>query len=793
VKKLKLIMRPLFRAVAGTGMILASQTAFAASGITASTLSAPSTGAALGKTSINVGEVNAAAAAAATGPATTANFSSQVLSKKQLFQSSQAVTSIDKAKLNLFNPAASGVQALSLLPGVSVNGYAASSGTARNTISMRGVKVGYNSVPGDLETNGIQALFDGIPLNSLIQGTGWHSTEVPLGVLLSGTNVIYGPGNPRDRWYDSLGGTINFIPVQPTPYPEARVSASYGSDQAQVYSAMASTGSYDGWSAVLATAYAHSNTFRVGPDSLPTRANQVFMKVRKALGNGDFSVGAYWQRDEEFRPNMIPESPIPGITTAGLNQNAPLYSQQTSGFYSDLPMSVWFKNILVENYIAYSRLHLRLSREVRMTDLFWYRHGHLRHYRINTAFTSTGAPTYEYYIPNSETYGNKISFDVKLPYNLVSFGGYAINSNTVNQNKILPFQIIPNLKISGYNTYQNTYISAFLQDRIQPVPKLSIVPGLQLVNYKTQFTSDNAAVAQSYGTTNFTANPSVSDDFVRFAPSVGVNYKILPWLATYGNYSTTYQNPTGGNFDNTQTDLPALKPVKSEDYEVGFRIMKKHILGLRKAYLDVNYYHDYLSHETIGVTLASNPLVTTFGYGSATLNGVNAAFDGEIDHQWSTFANLGLLHGYYNQYFSTSDNLSYNGAPVSDSPYLTLTAGVKYRKYFEGVLLNANLWDQYTGHSYMFNNLTGAPSNQTIPSYNLVNLSLTMRTTVMDRYVPGLKATRLGVYLTNLLGREYNSTAYISSGGYFNGNSAGAVLVNPGSPRTFFVTASFDF
>ncbi|OYV50083.1 MAG: hypothetical protein B7X10_01495, partial [Burkholderiales bacterium 21-58-4] len=220
--------------------------------------------------------------------------------------------------------------------------------------ASRGVKVGWNSVPGDLETNGITAMLDGIPLNSLIQGTGWHSTEIPMGALLSGTNVIYGPGNPRDRWYDSLGGTINFIPIQPTATPQANISASYGSHGQQNYSLYASSGVHDGWSSILAYAHAFSHTFRTGEYNRPSRADQLFFKLRKSFEGGHISIGAYWQHSNEQRPNDVPVNPIPGVTIAGLNvAGAPLYSQKTTGFYSDLPNYVWFKENQIQNYIGY--------------------------------------------------------------------------------------------------------------------------------------------------------------------------------------------------------------------------------------------------------------------------------------------------------------------------------------------------------------------------------------------------------------------------------------------------------
>lgn len=816
---------PLWYALATGGFIISMPYAMAA----------PTTSADSG---VQVGEVSANATAVTQSSYTASSeFSDRVLKDKQKFRASQSVASLGKKELNLFSPQSSGVQALSQLPGINISGYAANSGTARNTISMRGVKVGWNSVPGDLETNGITAMFDGIPLNSLIQGTGWHSPEVPLGALLSGVNVIYGPGNPRDRWYDSLGGTINFIPIQPGRHPYAKASVSYGSDDAIVASAAAATGEIDGWSAVIGTAYAHSNSFRVGLDNWPTRANQVFMKVRKKFTDGRWSVGAYWQRNDEFRPNMIPVTPVAGVTTEGLNiAGAPLYSQQTSGFYSDLPMSVWFKNNLVENYLAYSKLHMKLADNLHLNDLFWYRHGRLRHHRLNInysgQYTASGAPFagLEYYIPNSSTFGDKLALDLKLPYNRVSFGGYVINSVTNNQGDLsaVPLSYIMNENFGiGSSTYNNTYVAAFIQDRITPVRHLSIVPGLQWVQYYTQYSNygpftaaqyaaqygaeyPNSPLVQdvnNYSLTNlyngtsygFNTSPDVSRTFRRIAPSLGVNYEFLPGFTIFGNVATTYKAPSGGAYNSSVlTDLNELKPIKSNDFAIGFRMLKHHFMGLRKIYADVNFYHDHLSHETEAVTLASNPLVTTFGYGAATLNGINFSLKANVNRALSGFFNLGFNHEYwttYNYYPNgdTSVVENYAGLPVSNTPVWNATLGLKYRSYLHYGVLSSVLWDQYYGHQYLWDNNTGVPSNQSWGAYNVLNLNETFRTAALHHVVPGVKMVKVSAQIANLLGRKYNSTAYISSGGYFNSANGGYIIANPGAPRTFFLTVAATF
>ena len=63
-------------------------------------------------------------------------------------------------------------------------------------------------------------------MNSLPASNGhWEPTQLPIMPMFSGVQVIYGPGDPSGRWYDSLGDTVNFVPVEPQKEPGLSFSA----------------------------------------------------------------------------------------------------------------------------------------------------------------------------------------------------------------------------------------------------------------------------------------------------------------------------------------------------------------------------------------------------------------------------------------------------------------------------------------------------------------------------------------------------------------------------------------
>jgi len=139
---------------------------------------------------VNAGEVSAAGSAS-TAVAKALRATDGKLTKKKVFKSTQSVSVIGKREIAAVGPAAGAAQILSVHPGVAVRSYGGSSGTARYEIAVRGVKLGWSSVNGDAEQNGLTALFDGIPMNNLISHNGqWDSNEIPIPQMLHGVNLI---------------------------------------------------------------------------------------------------------------------------------------------------------------------------------------------------------------------------------------------------------------------------------------------------------------------------------------------------------------------------------------------------------------------------------------------------------------------------------------------------------------------------------------------------------------------------------------------------------------------------
>lgn len=131
--------------------------------------------------------------------------------------------------------------------------------------------------------------------------------------------------------------------------------------------------------------------------------------------------------------------------------------------------------------------------------------------------------------------------------------------------------------------------------------------------------------------------------------------------------------------------------------------------------------------------------------------------------------------------------------PISQSPNSTFNFGAYYTIPTNFSTYKFKLWDQYMASQYLFNNITDSPTNQTMPAYNILNASINLKTISLDNMIPGLKTADLTLSVYNLLNKEFNSTEYISSGGYFGTSYGGYVIANPGAPRMFFLNVTMKF
>jgi iron complex outermembrane receptor protein len=749
--------------------------------------------------------------------------------KKKIFKSTQSELVVNKDEIKAAGPVGGATQALNMIPGVRSETYGPT-GATRGSFSINGIQQGWGGLIGETDDGSDMVTFDGVPMVN--PGSGlWSTAQIPELSLIQGINVTYGPGNPASRWYNSLGGTLNFVPIQPTVKPGADISMTFGSFDTKSINFNVRSGLIHGYSLVLAGGTTSSNSFRTGFGFYnPTYDYSFYGKLVKTFYRGNFAIGAYVAHSEGYRPTFIPVNPIypgnglPGVTVNGYDPSGstsiagPLFSEATTGFYSSLPYDVWNKLAHNYTYLVYSPLNLHISKTVSLHNLVWYRQGNRLHDHYND-FTENPGNLYEYNNPEEYMYGDKIYLSLNEPYNLIKIGGYWLNSKYVSRNAFYnptggyctdasvtnAVTTLSSPCAYRYSDFYQTFQAAFVQDRIHPISNLRITPGIRFVTFHTSFYNN----AQAYYPEAVMVNPSGNDDtmpghsinqapnastaYEKLEPSIGANYKLTKNISFYANYSVAYQNPHlgggGGPFQQIQANI--LQPEKNQYESVGFKVLIHHNDFLNDFVLNANYYHEHFSNEDLFITLASGTTINTSG--NSNYQGVNLYAEDDLLYNLHLFTNINVETAKYETYLvnSTTD---YNGSNVPYVPNGTFNLGVYYKFNKNGIIYSPKFWDTYTGKQYIMNDVTGAPtSHQTIPDFNLLNASFSVKVPFSRPIAGAPKMAEIKFTVLNLLNKQYNEYEYITAGGYLGGNSAGSTLAYPGMPISAYATLNLKF
>lgn len=772
-------------------------------------------------TTVNIGKV-----AAVTGALNTLD---KVPTKKEVFHSTQSVKVITKKQMATAGPAGGAAQALAVAPGVNVMTEGVN-GAPRSAISINGMKTGWGNIAGNANDGTVMVTFDGVPMVDPAYEV-WQASEVPQLSMIQGISVTYGPGYAVNRWYDNIGGAINFMPLQPTNKAGGSIGTFFGSFGTYGTNFSARTGNINGWSGIVAGGFTKSTSNYLqgfGFDN-PSKNHAYYAKVIKKFRGGHISFGAYSARSESYRPLPIPVTPNAAVTVNGANPNTgnpnpgPLYSQQTSGFYTTLPYSEYWKQSIVATNLLYSGFENHISKNVTFHNLIWYRFGQREHLHYDNYGYNANVLD-QYYFTTSTTYGDKMYFNIHMPFNNISVGGYYLNSKYNSlldfYNPSLPAQYAygPNAgtdaTVNGqpvnYSAslpfhYHSSYLymndlAAFIQDDINPIRSVRITPGIRFVSFQTNFVNNAStqfpvSVADQIGINGDSADqntgvnsPNASTIFNEVEPSLGVNWEATKEIAFYANYSTAYKAPAGATGTYAHLLASSLQAQKSVQYQIGVKGFIPHDRLLNDAAFGANYYNLSDTNEIIPIPVVSH-LYSLFASGSSKFSGVNIYMEDNPVYTLHVFSNLSFERATYTNYTSPSGG-SYAGLPVSNVPAETANIGAYYDKYADGIVYSPRVWFQYTGAQDIYNNNTNAPTNQKLPAFGIWNASV--KVSVGHRnLIAGLQKVSVSLGVYNLFNKQYNAYEYISSGGYYG--VAGELLGEPGAPRSVYVTLNAKF
>jgi iron complex outermembrane receptor protein len=162
--------------------------------------------------------------------------------------------------------------------------------------------------------------------------------------------------------------------------------------------------------------------------------------------------------------------------------------------------------------------------------------------------------------------------------------------------------------------------------------------------------------------------PPTHKNFLKFSPSVGVQYLATDWLTVHGNYAITYQNPTdsafGANRPTTGVDISLLKATKSANGEGGFLVTKCPLAILGTCSLEATYFHDELTDVNVVTQTAQISLPASIALASAIYNGVSINFDNTPTKYFQIHGNAIIQHDYFTSYVPSGTTLNYKSYPT---------------------------------------------------------------------------------------------------------------------------------
>jgi len=651
--------------------------------------------------------------------------------------------------------------------------------------------------------------FDGVTINDIFNGgvTGQASTYNSVLFIPANVDSVVltrGINNPAVNSYNSLGGTINFLPKLPVADFGGSLGASYGSFNSFTVHGAIDTGDFHGLKQTLQFDHRESDGWLANTEDRNT--NIYYSGLYDAPNGNQASLVAVFDRNDGHEPF---DMPVPLL-------------QQDSGFYQ-YPVNVANQKAKDTEYMVILGYKAVLNPKIEFDNKFFIGgQDFLRTSYANPADSNSPyllpsqAETYDYWLfyPNGPTYNPKAVFGSKPAGNAYHFYGYttwaigytptvtvALPRNTVTlggnitygqlHSREYWYGSIPVPQTLGYNDAwdehdRRLFASAYLQDEIKLLgDTVTLTPGVKY-QFANTIDTDDIGFFYPYGGTDRDQESFVS-------PTVGLNYKPTDHLAFHFAFGqnikfpdiSAYYNAVPGTTAATPLTPPPIKikPEHVNDYELGARYQA----GGFAASVDL-YREDF-----------SNVFIDTFDaatFEDIVSNGGNARYQG-VEFQISDDVKLdrwGDLKGYFNYAYndakftstfnadSVGSSLSDTqqtvtpGEPMADVPQVLLTAGATWA--YQGFRLD--LQGRYVGHQYIINDDTGAPDTTTIHGYFVMDLGISQTVPLRSVGVWG-KSVKFSLTVNNLFDKYYYNEAYAESNLPHVGSTEFAA---PGAPRS---------
>ncbi len=281
--------------------------------------------------------------------------------------------------------------------------------------------------------------------------------------------------------------------------------------------------------------------------------------------------------------------------------------------------------------------------------------------------------------------------------------------------------------------------SIFLQDAIGLTDSLTLHAGLRELHIQRTQQTDNAQFKHSY-----------------LLPSIALALKPAANITTYLAFTQGLEHGGLAPFDPNKSEQIFLNPSKSKQFELGVKADLARDLSLSAAVFHINKALEYIDGNG---NFISN--------GEAIHKGLELSAQGKVSQE----LNIGVSVTALNARQQNTGDVTLDGKRVTNLPKLKSTVYAEYAvQQLKGFFVNAN-W-QYAGSKAF------SPDNTvTVPGYHVLNFGARYATQIAGT------ATTYRFNVDNARNSFYWRDVTQSLGGY----------LFPGAPRTYKVSAQFDF
>ncbi len=638
---------------------------------------------------------------------------------------------------------------------------------------------------------------DGIPLGDGTYGNnnGLHISRAITSENIGVTRVSQGAGSIGTQATNNLGGTLEFMSLDPKGELGVDTNLTYGSENTIRGFARVNFGSKDGVRGFVSGVYHNAEKWKGGGDQRNWMVSaKTLIPVGDAVFDAYFSYSDRAEQDyQDLSLEMIGrlgynwDNFFPDYATAVAVASGARPAPITS-----LDDAYYDASGLRKDTLGSFGLTTPLSDGVTFKVKAYY-HDNTGQGTWGTPYvpSPTGVPlsvrTTEYDIQRGGVFS---SLNAELGDHNLTVGGwyekndfrqarrfYAYTSLTVAGRDHSKFQRNPFFTQWDMDFNTNT-LQYYVQDKIT-LGDATISLGWK--GYKV----DNEAIPVVQG--GRATGKIKSKDW--FQPHVGAAYKVSDKTEIFGGFTQVTRafvsSTTSGPFSTTQAGFDALrvrglKPEASDTYELGARYNDNRFNGVVGVYY-VNFRNRLLGIST-GPGIVGNPAILQNVGGVRSL-GFEAAGDMKIGNGFSLFASYSYTDASYSDNVvippavagNPSTVIATKGKTVVDTPKHLLRGEVAYDSETVFGRISAN---------YMSKRFFTYLNDQSVPARVLLDA------TFGYRFDLGLRApVELQLNATNLLDKKYVAT--VGSNGF--GNSGDNQTLLAGSPRQIFATVKVGF